>query len=165
MGHNQKLKHTGKRVSGGEEMAKASAGGMLNLQLPFPWQILCVCCIRSFFIATYVCPRGLKVWCCIGLGTWVGSWESKRCQLKELNISQFSLPSYSLHLQIYLFLNMIHFCITRYNNEIIAGTSSSLQCVISDNKHQKSSLFPKDPMCRALTCSTIKKPVGYMSLT
>lgn len=54
-------------------------------------------------------------------------WASKRCQLEELNISQFSLPPYSLHLQINLFLNMIHFCITRYNSEIIAVTSSGLQ--------------------------------------
>lgn len=79
-------------------------------------------------------PRSLwgdwKLWCCTWLGTWVGSvlwWASKKCQLEELNISQFPLPLHSLHLQVNLFLNMINFCVTRYSSEIIAGTSSSLQ--------------------------------------
>lgn len=53
-------------------------------------------------------------------------WSSERCYLEEPNISQFSFPPYSLHLQVNLFLNMIHFCITRYNSEIISGTSSGL---------------------------------------
>lgn len=53
-------------------------------------------------------------------------WWSKRCHLEELNISQSSFPPYSLHLQVNLFLNMIHFCITRYNSEIISGISSGM---------------------------------------
>lgn len=147
------------------EVAMASAEGSLNL----PWQICCICCIRSFFLAPFICLKRLTAlvlhWITnmSEINVVVGKKQMTIKTAKTLSVlssSLFTLPANK---------SVIHFCITRYNSEIIAGTSSGFQgCKalslitrITDPALSQWSQF----IYISIIYSMIKKFVGYMSLT